>query len=261
MGLAVGNRNAAEPGDEDLTGWREPHLWRLHSDATNAAFLRRALDGRRFARALKTDLFDEATTGGVVPMLRDAAESITGIDLSRDIVERAQRRYPDVAAIEADVRRLPFDDDSFDLVVSLSTLDHLSSVAEIEGGIRELGRVLAPGGTLALTVDNQANPVIALRGLLPGAAMRGVGLVAYRIGPTVGPRRLERFVRSAGMQPRAREALMHCPRLPAVALARRIERSPRGGRRFLRAAAGFDALDRLPTRYVTGYFAAIVAEG
>ena len=145
--------------------------------------------------------------------------------------------------------------------MSLSTLDRLASVEEIAGAIRELARVLAPGGTIALTLDNRANPVVALRGLLPGAGLRRAGLVAYEIGPTVGPRRLERFVRAAGMDPRAREALMHCPRLPAVALARRIERSPRGASRFLLAAGGFDALDRLPTRYLTGYFSAIVAEG
>jgi hypothetical protein len=51
---------------------------------------------------------------------------------------------------------------------------------------------------------------------------------------------------------------MHCPRLPAVALARRLE--PGSHARFLRAAGRFEALAALPTRYVTGYFAAVVAD-
>lgn len=240
---------------------REPRLWRIHSDTTNAAFLRDAIDGRRFRRALKTDLFDEATTGGVVPVMRAAADSVVGVDLSRDVVEAARARDPGLEAHVADVRGLPFADDEFDLVVSLSTLDHLANVGEIGAAIRELTRVLAPGGTLALTVDNRANPVVALRNMLPGAALRRTGLVAYEVGPTVGPRRLEQLVRAAGARPRRRAALMHCPRLPAVALARRLEGAPDARARFLRGARRFDALDRLPTRYVTGYFAAIVAEG
>jgi SAM-dependent methyltransferase len=239
---------------------REPRLWRLHSDAVNAAFVRRALAGRRFRSALKTDLFDEAMTDGIVPVMRESADSITGIDSSAEVVERVGGRSPNLDVRTADVRRLPFDQGSFDLVVSISTLDHLESVREIEDAIIELARVLAPGGTLALTVDNRANPAVALRNLLPGAPLRRIGLVAYTLGPTVGPRRLERLVRAAGLRPRRREALMHCPRVPAVRVARRLEPSSRAQARFLRTAGRFEALSRLPSRYQTGYFAAIVAE-
>lgn len=239
---------------------REPRLWRAHSDATNTAFVRRALNGRRFRRALKTDLFDEAITGGVMPVLREGAESVSAIDISPQVVDGARARFPGLEANVADVRSIPFADGEFDLVVSISTLDHLASVDEIGAAIRELTRVLAPGGTLALTVDNGANPVVALRNALPAEALHRAGLVAYEIGPTVGPRGLERLVRAAGARPRTREALMHCPRLPAVTVARRLEGSPGAHGRFLRAARRFDALDRLPTRYVTGYFAGVVAE-
>jgi hypothetical protein len=45
-----------------------------------------------------------------------------------------------------------------------------------------------------------------------------------------------------------------------VAVARRLDRAHADAGRFLRIAGAFDALDRLPTRYLTGYFAAIVAE-
>jgi SAM-dependent methyltransferase len=247
-------------GEDALQAGREPPLWRLHSDAVNGAFVRRALAGRRFRSALKTDLFDEAMTAGIVPVIRESADSVTGIDFSAETVERARRRDPSLAAKTADVRRLPFEQGAFDLVVSLSTLDHLESVSEIEDAILELARVLAPRGTLALTVDNQANPAVALRNLLPGAPLRRIGLVAYAVGPTVGPRRLERLVRDAGLRPSRREALMHCPRLPAVTLARRLERSSRAQGRFLRTARRFEALERLPSRYLTGYFAAIVAQ-
>lgn len=244
--------------DDALEAGREPRIWRLHSDAVNGAFLRRALSGRHFHSALKTDLFDETVTDGIVPVIREAADAVTGIDFSSDVVERAQRRDPRLVTRTADIRRLPFEDGAFDLVVSTSTIDHLGSVAEMQQAVIELARVLTPDGTLVITVDNRVNPVIAVRGLLPGPAMRRLGLVAYPVGPSVGPRRLEQFVRRAGLRPYRREALMHSPRLPAVALARRLH-SSRGESRFLRTARRFEALDRLPSRYLTGYFAALAA--
>jgi SAM-dependent methyltransferase len=237
---------------------REPDLWRSHSDAVNAAFVRRAIGGRRFRRALKTDLFDEATTGGVVPVMSEAAASVAGVDIAPEVAEGAAARFSGLETLVADVRRLPFADGEFDLIVSLSTLDHLESAEQIAGAIGELVRVLAPGGTLALTIDNGANPVVALRNALPAAPLRRAGAVAYEVGPTVGPRRLARLVHEAGARPRSREALMHCPRLPAVALARRVP--PSSSARFLRGARRFESLARLPTRYATGYFAAVVAE-
>lgn len=238
----------------------EPRLWRLHSDAVNSAFVTGAIAGRRFDHALKTDLFDEAVTTGIVPLLAGVAERVSGVDVSAQIVAQAACHQPRLEARIADIRRLPFADDTFDLVVSLSTLDHLDNVDEIAAAIGEIARVLVPGGTLALTVDNRANPVVALRNALPGGALRRARLVAYETGATIGPRQLERLVRAAGLRPRASKALMHCPRLPAVVAARCLAGSPSTHARFLRVAASIDALDRLPTRYLTGYFAAIVAE-
>src|SRR6185369_4771330 len=180
-------------GEDALQAGREPRIWRLHSDAVNSAFLRRVLSGRHFRSALKTDLFDETVTDGIVPVIRQLADSVTGIDFSSDVVDRAQRRDPRLVTQTADIRRLPFEDGSFDLVVSLSTIDHLDSVEQMQEAVIELARVLTPEGTLVLTVDNKVNPVIATRGLLPDRTMRRLGLVAYPVGPSVGPRRLDEF--------------------------------------------------------------------
>jgi hypothetical protein len=49
---------------------------------------------------------------------------------------------------------------------------------------------------------------------------------------------------------------MHCPRLPTIAAGRLLPRRPGEHERFLAALGGFEALERLPTRSVTGYFVA-----
>ena len=69
-------------------------------------------------------------------------------------------RNSGIEAVVADVRSLPFAEASFGVVFSGSTLDHFESAADIQRSLGELYRVLRPGGTLILTLDNPANPLI-----------------------------------------------------------------------------------------------------
>ena len=59
-----------------------------------------------------------------------------------------------VTRIVGDLRRLPFASDSFDVVLSTWALETLATDREI--ALRELARVLKPGGTLVYSVC--ANP-------------------------------------------------------------------------------------------------------
>jgi SAM-dependent methyltransferase len=90
-------------------------------------------------------------------LLRAGVE-LVGVDLGPADVEGME-------TVEADVRSLPFANRSFDQVLLVSTLEHVGAdntvyglEAEHDGGagrlaaLRELRRVLAPGGSLLLTV-------------------------------------------------------------------------------------------------------------
>jgi SAM-dependent methyltransferase len=90
-------------------------------------------------------------------------------DLTIVTLAPEQTSYPErgVAYVYADLRNLPFADGQFDAVVSISTLEHvgmdnagyggpsardLDPDAELERAAAELVRVLAPRGTLLITV-------------------------------------------------------------------------------------------------------------
>lgn len=51
----------------------------------------------------------------------------------------------------ADARHLPYPDASFDAIYSISVLEHIPDAGDAEA-VRELGRVLKPGGAVAITV-------------------------------------------------------------------------------------------------------------
>lgn len=236
-------------------------LWRAHCDALHGELLSRWLGGQRFARVLKTDLYDEALGDGLFGALSLRAEEVVGIDLAANVARAARDRHPGLRALNADVRRLPFRAGTFDLVVSNSTLDHFARRSEIRTALAEIHRVMAPGATLLLTLDNLANPAVALRNALPLRWLRRVGLVPYPVGATLGPRGLERLLRTLDYDLLDKAAMLHCPRAVAVARARAVQRRTPTvvQQRFLRRLLGWERLAAWPTRFLTGYFVAVRA--
>lgn len=233
-------------------------LWRRHSDSVNRALVERWFPRAPLARVLKTDLYDEAAEEGVAPALAERAGTVVGIDLAGAVIDAARRRHPWLETACADVRRLPFEDGAFDAVLSVSTLDHFAAEAEIEAALRELHRVVAPGGAVVLTLDNVANPIVALRNALPLRLLRRPGLVPYPVGVSCGPRRLRALLERSGFAVDDMSATLHCPRVAAVRAADAVHRrgGPEAQRRFLRFLSGWETLGRLPTRYLTGHFVA-----
>ena len=75
---------------------------------------------------------------------------VVAFDVKEERVERASRRYPRVRFVHGSADATGLDDNSFDVVLILSVLEH---TAEPERVLAEIARVLRPGGRLALTTD------------------------------------------------------------------------------------------------------------
>lgn len=70
---------------------------------------------------------------------------VIGIDPAAEMVDLARKHFPNVEFQLAAVERMPFDDDSFDVVVSSLVLHHLPSKLK-PAALQEIRRVLKPGG-------------------------------------------------------------------------------------------------------------------
>lgn len=75
---------------------------------------------------------------------------IVGVDLAPAMVKRAREKLADVEAasfLQADAHELPFENDSFDVVVSASTFHYFTAPQRV---LTEAARVLRPDGRLIL---------------------------------------------------------------------------------------------------------------
>jgi demethylmenaquinone methyltransferase/2-methoxy-6-polyprenyl-1,4-benzoquinol methylase len=86
-------------------------------------------------------------TGDLAVAAARAGGRVMGLDFSERMLERARRKAPELDWVEGDVLALPFEDASFDAV----TIGFgVRNVADLEAGLRELARVLRPGGRVAV---------------------------------------------------------------------------------------------------------------
>ena len=133
-------------------GWSESaHAWieviGEHGDwgrqyVLDAPMLRR-IDGRGFGTCLDLGCGE----GRFCRLLEARGIATTGIDPTVPLIERARQLHPDGRYLVADAEALPLDAGAFDLVVSyLSLVD----IPDLTAAIREVHRVLRPGGTFLI---------------------------------------------------------------------------------------------------------------
>jgi SAM-dependent methyltransferase len=100
-------------------------------------------------------------TGIFLEKLAARGGRIVGIDLSADLLARCAARMdgaPGVRLTRGNAEQMPFPDGTFDTVYGSSILHHLG----LEAALREVFRVLRPGGRAAFAEPNILNPQVVV---------------------------------------------------------------------------------------------------
>jgi demethylmenaquinone methyltransferase/2-methoxy-6-polyprenyl-1,4-benzoquinol methylase len=97
-------------------------------------------------------------TGDLALACLRAGGKVTGIDFSEPMLERARQKSSEVEWVRGDALALPFEDSSFDAVTVGFGVRNLS---DLEGGLRELRRVLRPGGRIGILEITRPHGVLA----------------------------------------------------------------------------------------------------
>jgi len=79
--------------------------------------------------------------------LKAGAGKVTGLDFSPRMLERARRKDARIEWLQGDMLALPFADETFD---AATVGFGVRNVEDLERGLRELRRVLRPGGRVAI---------------------------------------------------------------------------------------------------------------
>jgi SAM-dependent methyltransferase len=102
--------------------------------------------------------------GRLLLRLQEHGCHVIGADILRRDLLSAQRHLagnrPPSTVVQADGGRLPFVDSSFDFVACTETLEHAADAALM---LRELARVLRPGGRLVVSVPDTLPELVAYR--------------------------------------------------------------------------------------------------
>jgi SAM-dependent methyltransferase len=98
--------------------------------------------------------------GGVVEVIRREVALAAGLD--SDAASLAEHRASGLPLVQSQAEHIPFIDESFDLVVSIWVLEHLR---EPEKVMREVRRVLRPGGHFVFLTPNLRHPLLRMNRL------------------------------------------------------------------------------------------------
>jgi demethylmenaquinone methyltransferase / 2-methoxy-6-polyprenyl-1,4-benzoquinol methylase len=147
-------------------------------------------------------------TGDLALADREAGGHVIGVDFSEQMLARARVKAPDVEWVRADATSLPFEDAVFEAVTVGFGIRNL---ADLEAGLRELARVLVPGGKLGCLEITRPRGVLRpffrlwFDGLVPFAGKLLPGGSAYSYLPASvrrfpGPEDLADAMRRAGFE-------------------------------------------------------------
>jgi ubiquinone/menaquinone biosynthesis C-methylase UbiE len=112
-----------------------------------------------YAETAGLDVLDVGCGQGIdLARYARAGAKVTGVDLTPRHVELARAHLAAAGlsgtVVQGDAERLPFPDDSFDRVSSNGVLHHTPN---IEAALREIRRVLRPGGEARIIVYNRSS--------------------------------------------------------------------------------------------------------
>ncbi|MFX1535460.1 MAG: class I SAM-dependent methyltransferase [Promethearchaeota archaeon] len=81
-----------------------------------------------------------------------------GLDLIFEALKSNKKYHLDVKLFNASATELPFQDETFEYIISCETLEHIPDTVTT---LKEIFRVLKPQGRVVLSVPNYGNPILA----------------------------------------------------------------------------------------------------
>ncbi len=171
--------------------------------------IRRHVGDLRGKKVLKLDLWNEAVNTRILNWMAENGAWTCGLDISHQTATRAERNARHQAQkprfLQAEIRGLPFPDNTFDFVYTMGTIEHIDDQVS---SLREIMRVLTNGGVVIIGVPHKWD--LFLRPLFVHA-LTLVGKYLYAPEKCMSARELRRAVTQSGLQVKTRTGLLLMP--------------------------------------------------
>ena len=107
--------------------------------------------------------------GGLAKLVGESigAAEIHGVDIDPQVLDEARSKGVEAVLVDAEEAALPYPDKHFDVIMTLGIMDQMPA---FDGLLREINRVLAPGGHVLVSLPNLAswhNRMMLLLGYQP----------------------------------------------------------------------------------------------
>lgn len=151
--------------------------YKILDNPTNKAYIESQIlslfvCGKRYKKILDVG----CGTAFYYPLISERTDEIYGVDFSENMLRHA-REFCKTSKINnakfylSDAKKLPFDDNEFDLVFCFDFLHHVENVDEV---LKEMFRVAKNGGIIGAIETNPLNPVMLIFNLLYSPVEHGI---------------------------------------------------------------------------------------
>lgn len=96
-------------------------------------------------------------TGSLLHVLRGRGMNVRGVELNQELIEEGRRHFGALPISAVTGITLPFPDAAFDVVMSFDVFEH---IPDVDGHLREVTRVLRPGGSYLIQTPNKWTNVV-----------------------------------------------------------------------------------------------------
>ncbi len=178
---------------------RRPRDWAELAEPSNAPLFAEVL--HRLGIGTGTRLLDIGCGSGYAAAMAAAlGATVTGIDITLELIEIARERLPNAHFVLGGMDALPFDDAAFDAAVGFNAFQFADDPTT---AVREAARVVRPGGLVAATTfaEPERNDSTALHLALEplrDSASGGAPHLPYGLSAPGG---LERLLNEASLEP------------------------------------------------------------
>jgi ubiquinone/menaquinone biosynthesis C-methylase UbiE len=142
-------------GSKDTIDWYDANAEKYANDSDGITFEDTASHFLGNLK-LKPKVLDVGCgSGRDTETLHNLGADVTGLDISKGLLEVAKKKRPGIMFVEGSFLDIPFPDQTFDGIWSHASLVHLDTTEDVRRALNEFNRVLKLGGYLYILVKKQ----------------------------------------------------------------------------------------------------------